>query len=103
MGMRSLWDELIHSRAFWVGYIAAGVDFEGCPSLQADERQQWDWEETNCEATLTFTLPKSYLLRLEVDLGEHRLQLVHPTLAEPMLIGTMDCHQMSDLFRWDEF
>ena len=54
-------------------------------------------------ATLTFSLPDSYSLRLEVDPGEHRLHLVHPDLVEPMLLGTMDCHQMSDLFRWEEF
>lgn len=36
--MRSLWDEVVHSRAFWVSYLCAGLDFGGCPSLRAGEQ-----------------------------------------------------------------
>jgi len=99
--MRSLWDQMVCTRAFWLSYICAGVDVRGCASLQAD--QGLLYEEPTCCATLTFSLPDTYSLRLEVDPREHRLQLVHPDLVEPMLLGTMDCHQMSDLFRWEEF
>jgi len=99
--MQSLWDEFVRSRAFWLNYVCAGVDFVGCPSLQADQRLLWT--EPMCGAALMFNFPEDNLLRLEVSPGEHRLELLHPDYEEPQLVGTMDCHQMSDLFRWDEF
>jgi len=100
-GVRTLWEEMVSTRAFWLSYVCAGVDFRDCASLSADQRLLY--QEPTCRATLTFLLPDAYRLRLEVELGEHRLQLVHPGLVEPILLGTMDCHQMSDLFRWEEF
>ncbi len=99
--MRSFWGEFVRARAFWVSYVSAGVDFVGCGSLQADQRLLW--EEPTCGATLMFRFPDSHRLRLDVAAGEHKLQLLHPDYDEPQLVGTMDCHQMSDLFRWDEF
>jgi hypothetical protein len=99
--MRSLWDEVVHSRAFWVSYLCAGVDFGGCPSLRADE-QSW-WNEPIRSLTLRFDFPDHYHLLLTTSGGVHDLKLVHARLERPLPLGQMDSHQMSDLFRWEEF
>lgn len=100
--MRTLWTEFVCSRAFWVGYVSAGVDFAGCSTLQHDCRLLWT--EPYCEVRLTFVFPGSQRLCLEISaLGEHRLKHLDEGYDHPQLIGTMDSHQMSDLFRWDEF
>jgi hypothetical protein len=99
--MFPLWDDLVRSRGFWLGYISAGVETARCPSLQADQPQLYQWPF--CGVTLTFEVAESHMLRLEIDAGDHRLKLSHPDLDDMMLLGTMDCHQMSDLFRWDEY
>jgi hypothetical protein len=39
--MQSLWAEFVRSRAFWLGYVAAGVDFVVCPTLQTDCQTLW--------------------------------------------------------------
>ncbi len=99
--MLSLWGEFVRSRAFWLSYVSAGVDFVGCSTLMADKRLLWG--EPYCGATLAFAFPGSHTLRLDISAGEHRLEHRDADHDEPQLVGTMDCHQMSDLFRWDEF
>jgi hypothetical protein len=100
--MQTLWAEFVRSRALWVGYISAGVDFAGCPTLQADCRLLW--AEPYCGVRLKFGFPGSHRLRLDISaLGEHRLEHLDTDYDSPQLVGTMDSHQMSDLFRWDEF
>jgi hypothetical protein len=99
--MRTLWDEFVRSRAFWTSYLCAGVDFSACPTLLADSRLLW--KDPKCGASLTFEFPESHLLRLEMSAGEHKLEHLDADHDEPQLVGTMDCHQMSDLFRWAEF
>jgi hypothetical protein len=99
--MRSLWDEIVDSRAFWVSYICAGVDFIGCPSLQADEQSFWDQPVRSL--TLRFSFPGQYSLLLTTIGGIHDLKLLHPKLERALPVGRMDSHQMSDVFRWDEF
>jgi hypothetical protein len=101
MRMRSLWDELVHSRAFWISYVSAGVDFIGCPTLLSDQRLLWGYP--SCGVTLDLALPSAYWFRLNIDAGQHRLQLSHEDFDSPVLLGTMDAHQMSDVFRWGEF
>jgi hypothetical protein len=99
--MRTLWAEFVRSRAFWVSYVGAGVGFVGCPTLLAHSRLLWG--EPCCGASLTFGFPDSHMLRLDISAGEHRLEHLDAEHDKPQLVGTMDCHQMSDLFRWDEF
>src|SRR5438309_1329618 len=99
--MRSLWAEFVRSRAFWMGYVSAGVDFTGCPTLLADSSTLHT--DPYCGATLTFGFPGPHILRLTVSAGEHQLEHLDDDYDSPQLVGTMDCHQMSDLFRWDEF
>lgn len=99
--MQTLWSELTRSRAFWVGFVGCGVDFVGCPSLHSDQKMLW--ESPFCDVTVMFRITDAHWLRLEVSSGSHKLELVSPGYVEPQLLGTMDCHQMSDLFRWDEF
>ena len=99
--MRSLWDEFVVSRAFWVNYVWPATDFTGSPSLIADMHRLL--EGPHCGAVLVYHLPSHYSLRLQIDPGEHRIEILHETFEEPMLVGTMDCNQMSDLFRWDEY
>jgi hypothetical protein len=98
--MRSLWEDVVHSRAFWVSYICAGVDFGGCPSLLADEQSLV--HEPIRSLALRFTFPAHYHLLLTTSGGVHDLKLIHP-LERAFPVGRMDSHQMSDLFRWDEF
>jgi hypothetical protein len=69
--------------------------------LLADQRPLEKWPR--CGATVRLTFPSGYLLDLEIHPGEHCLRLLHYEFGEPILLGTMDCHQMSDLFRWEEF
>ncbi len=97
--MQSLWADLVHSRAFWVSYVAAGVDVFGCPTLHADLRTLESQPYSG--ASLTFGFPGGHLLRLRVSAGEHQLEHLDDDYDNPQLVGTMDCHQMSDLFRWD--
>jgi hypothetical protein len=92
---------LVRSRAFWLSYVSAGVDFSRCASLLADSKLLRGGP--NCGAMLTFEFPDSHRLRLSVLAGEHRLKHLDADHKKPQLIGTMDCHQMSDLFRWDEY
>ena len=99
--MRSLWDDVGHSRAFWVSYVCAGVDFGGSPSLRADEQSLLD--DPIGSLTLRFTFPAHHHLLLTTSSGVHDLKLLHPSLQRALLVGRMDSHQMSDLFRWDEF
>jgi len=99
--MQTLWSELVRSRAFWVSYISAGVDFADCPTLLADNRLLWS--EPDCGVLLTFGFPDSHQLRLHISLGEHRLEHLDTDDDTPQLVGTMDGHQMSDLFQWGEF
>lgn len=99
--MRSLWDEVVHSRAFWVSYVCAGVDFGDCPSLRADEQSLV--HEPIRSLTLRFALPAHYHLLLTTSSGVHDLKLLHPRFERALPVGRMDSHQMSDLFRWDEF
>ncbi len=99
--MRSLWDEVVHSRAFWVSYVCAGVDFGGCPSLRTDEQSLRD--DPIRSLTLRFAFPAHHYLLLTTCSGVHDLKLLHPRLERTLLLGRMDSHQMSDLFRWDEF
>lgn len=98
--MRSLWNEVVYSRAFWVSYICAGVDFGGCPSLRADEQSLVD--DPISSLTLRLTFPAHHHLLLTTSNGVHDLKLIHP-LERAFPVGRMDSHHMSDLFRWDEF
>jgi hypothetical protein len=99
--MRSLWDEIAHCRAFWVSDLCAGVDFGGCPSLRADEQSLL--HEPIHSLTLRFDFPAHHQLILTTSGGVHDLKLYHPNLERAFPVGRMDSHQMSDLFRWDEF
>src|SRR5262245_13869104 len=99
--MFPMWHDLVGSRSFWLSYISAGVELTRCPSLHKDHLQLERWP--SCGVVLTFLLPDPYMFRLQVDVGEHRLELSSPDVDDFMLIGTMDCHQMSDVFRWGEF
>jgi hypothetical protein len=99
--MRSLWSELVGSRAFWVSYLSAGVSFSPCKSLCLD--QQALWGEPYCAARLSFRFQDSHRLEFSVSAGEHSLTHFHPEYNDSLLVGTMDSHQMSDLFRWDEY
>jgi hypothetical protein len=99
--MRSLWDEFVHSRAFWLGYVLAGVDFMDCPTLLADGELLC--AEPSCGASLTFTFPDSHWLRLDISPGEHQLEHLDDDPNSVQLVATMDCNELSDLFRWDEF
>lgn len=98
--MRSLWDEVVRSRAFWVSYVCAGVDFGGCPSLRADEQSLL--HDPISSLTLRFSFPAHHHLLLTTSSGVHDLKLL-PRLERPFPVGRMDSHQMSDLFRWEEF
>jgi hypothetical protein len=99
--MRTLWTDLVRSRAFWVSYVSAGVGFAGCPSLLADSQALSD--EPYCGASVTFGFPDLHMLRLDISAGEHQLEHLDDHYDSPQEVGRMDCHQMSDLFRWDEF
>jgi len=99
--MRSLWDEVVHTRAFWVSYVCAGVDFGGCPSLRADEQSLL--HEPIRSLSLRFDFPAHHQLVLTTSGGVHDLKLLHPSLKRALPVGRMDSHQMSDLFRWEEF
>src|SRR5262249_46249056 len=95
------WDELVRSRRFWLSYISAGVEISKCPTLRSEPLGVDKFPI--CGVILSFMLPDSFVLRLEVPGGEHRILLSSPDVDELMLLGTMDSHQMSDLFRWEEF
>jgi hypothetical protein len=84
-----------------VSYVSAGVGFAGCPSLLADSRVLWG--EPNCGVRLTFGFPHAHALELDISAGEHQLEHLDDNYDSPQEVGRMDCHQMSDLFRWDEF
>lgn len=109
--MMSLWVEFVRSRRFWLNYLKAGVDLSRSPSLSADAHSPTD--EPSCGATVCYSLPSLpddfYLLRLEINDGEHRLFLYGSEWPDDkprtfdLQLGNMDCHQMSDAFRWEEF
>jgi hypothetical protein len=98
--MRTLWEELYRSRAFWLTYLREAVDFNGSETLRADDRLLWGW--LDCGIALWFSMPSDYELRLDIFPGGHQLELCHSGIDKPLLLGTVNGHQMSDLFRWDE-
>ena len=98
---QTLWADFVRSRAFWVSYISAAVDFARCPSLLADSQALN--REPYSGASLTFGFPDYHMLRLDISAGEHQLDHLDDNYDGPQEVGRMDCHQMSDLFRWDEF
>jgi hypothetical protein len=61
------------------------------------------WEQPECGAKLIFHFPPGYSLWLDVLPWQHELTLSYPDCGPPRTIGIMDPHQMSDLFRWEEF
>ena len=99
--MRPLWNDLVNSRAFWLTLLKPGIDFNGCASLLADESILS--EEPECGATVILAFPAGFSLRLDVLPWQHELRLSHRDYGRSETIGMMDSHQMSDLFRWEEF
>lgn len=99
--MKSLWEELIRTRAFWLAYVSAGVEFTGCKTLAEDERASRVAPYSG--ARFIFPFPNSDMLMLDISEGHHSLELYRPFPSKRLDIGRMDCHQMSDAFRWDEF
>ncbi len=101
MAIQTHWIELISSHAFWVSYVSAGVNYHGCPSLQADAQQLR--KGPNCAVTLTFAFPDAHALQMSISDGEHHLEHLDDNYDRPQEIGRMDSHRMNDLFRWEEF
>ena len=101
--MRPLWQEFIESRAFWLSYLLAGYSFKECPSVLEDRQQLFG--EPYCAAQIRFAFPAGYSLHLDINPGEHSLQLVNVQRIEPLFleVGRVDCHAMPDLLRWPEF
>jgi hypothetical protein len=99
--VQSLWEIFVSSRTFWLAYVSAGTDLSLSASLRNDAKKLW--AEPLCGGRVTFGLPGDFLLIFEISGGEHTLQLCGPDMENAMTVGTMDCHQMSDVFRWEEF
>lgn len=99
--MRQDWNLLLNTKDFWTCYLSS---LELFPS-DATRRRGRDL------ITVAFDLPRQYRLRVRLKMFSarfdgpvHRLELLHPTLPTPMILGRLgDPHQMSDAFRWEEF
>lgn len=93
------WNSSLHTKAFWVRYLAVS----GIAPFEPPRRWKGD------PFRVAFELPGQCELRL--SLGEyvprivaHWLELLHPARPAPLLLGRLgDPHQMSDAFRWQEF
>jgi hypothetical protein len=83
-------------RTFWIRYLGEGTELSGHQlqteflSIKEDEPQ-----------IITIVFPERYSLEIEVY-GGHRLRLCDETTSRNMELGWMDCHQMSDAFRFEE-
>lgn len=98
--MHPKWNELIHSRSFWLWHLSAGIDLAKHPTLQTGN-EILNYPMCFMSLRLSFSMPEHYRLSLEIS-GDETLEL--ELLGEdPFRIGNMDCHQMSDVFRWEEF
>lgn len=110
--MSTFFDDIIRSRAFWVDYLSASTSYQGCETLHT-----WTGTPTlppllfpifppHVRLTLQFSLPGVYSLELNAYSHQLSLRRYDPEnfdQLEPMLLGMMDAHQMSDVFRWEEF
>jgi len=94
-------EPFLRDRIFWVRYLRLGVNFRGCDSLLADERKLSGTEFGGVR--IEFPFPQEFGLTLTLSEYQHRLELIHPSLSEPALLGWMDFQQMSDVFRREEF
>jgi hypothetical protein len=86
---------------FWVRYLKAGVDFRGCASLLDDGRKMYG--PNLDDVSVGFDFPGGFRLAVVLSGPGHRLDLTHPSLPTPVLLGWMDCQQMSDVFQREEF
>jgi hypothetical protein len=56
------------------------------------------------DVRVAFEFPQRFGLAVVVDGSSyHRLELTHPSLPVPAVLGWMDCQHMSDVFRREEF
>jgi hypothetical protein len=94
-------EPFLRDRSFWVRYLQASVDFRGCDSLARDGRRVHG--PNLGEVRVAFAFPQGFGLTLTLYRSDHRLELTHSSLSSPALLGWMDCHQMSDVFRREEF
>jgi hypothetical protein len=100
--MHSMWDDLIRSRAFWLGYVGAGspdfVPRDPTPEGKAERPWKPDWR-----VDLTFHFPDVHMLVLQVGENTHNLYL--QTEGASMVLGGRDAYMdhVGELFRWDEF
>src|SRR5262249_33314809 len=94
-------ESFLRERLFWVRFLRAGVDFRGCDSLAVDGRQLSD--DDRKEVEVAFAFPQGFGLTVTVAHWSHWLELTHPSLAAPALLGWMDCQHMSDVFQREEF
>jgi len=83
-------------RRFWIRYLGEGTDLTGHP-LQEEFSSSCD----DPPAKITIGFSASYSLEIEVD-GGHRLRLLDTASSQTMELGWMDCHHMSDAFRFEE-
>ena len=89
--------DILDTRKFWLRYLGAGTSFSNLPALR-DEIALDDCEETS---VIRIDYCPRFHLELESDF-EHRQRLVDSTREGKIDLGWMDCHQMSDAFRYEE-
>ena len=88
--------DILDTRQFWLRYLAAGTEFS---DRQLREEAYLD----DCEESTLVRIHYGDRFRLEISVdGDHRLQLVDNAQDLAIDLGWMDCHQMSDAFRFEE-
>lgn len=89
--------DILDTRKFWLRYLAAGTSFSNLPAL----RDEVASDATEEAVTIRIDYCDRFRMELEVDF-EHRLSLIDSTREGKIDLGWMDCHQMSDAFRFEE-
>jgi hypothetical protein len=84
------------NRDFWINYISCGCDLT--------QLETFDFEDEiyEREDNIVIEFPKGFSIQFKIEYGEHRIFL-RKNHEEPIELGWMDSHQMSDVFSWGEF
>lgn len=95
----------IHDRYFWLWYFSPGVELSRSATLSRDADAVFEHESRTPIETVVipFVFPDDFSLTFSVSGDYHDLKLNHPSQAHSLHLGHMDCHQMSDAFRWSEY